>query len=190
MKKIIFVTSNKGKIASAKRYLSDTDVESYPYDFVEPRSDDVKVIAKAKVDQAYKMVKQPCIAVDAGFFVESLNGFPRAFVNFMLDTIDIEGLIKLMNEVVNRECYFKECLAFRDERGIKTFTAKIPGKLAKAVRGKDRKKQWSRLWSVFIPKSSDKTLAEMNDDEREEFWQKHPEQDCFKKFAKYWKGVK
>ena len=65
MKKITFVTTNKGKIASAKQYLGDLDIQVEPYnhELVEPRSDDIQEIAKQKVLQAYDLVKHPCIAM-------------------------------------------------------------------------------------------------------------------------------
>ena len=61
----------------------------------EPRSDDIKEIATAKVKQAYDLVKRPCIALDTDFRIDELNGFPRAFVNFSLDTIGIDGILSL-----------------------------------------------------------------------------------------------
>ena len=48
MKKITFVTTNKGKIATAKRYLGNAniEVEPYNYELIEPRTDDIQEIAK------------------------------------------------------------------------------------------------------------------------------------------------
>jgi XTP/dITP diphosphohydrolase len=92
MKEIIFVTTNKGKIASAQKDLNNIKVLPIEADLVEPRSDDLKEIAKHKVLQAYEIVKQPCIALDSGFFISELNGFPKAYVNHMLDTIGAGSL--------------------------------------------------------------------------------------------------
>ena len=78
MKEIVFVTSNKGKIATAQKYLK-TKLIPYNYDLIEPRSEDLEEIAKSKVLQAYNIVKQPCIALDSGFFIDELNGFPKTF---------------------------------------------------------------------------------------------------------------
>ena len=85
MEEIVFVTHNKAK--SAERYFNNLKFSTYDFELDEPRSDDIKEIATAKVKQAYKIVKKPCIALDTGFFIDELNGFPRAFVNFSLDTI-------------------------------------------------------------------------------------------------------
>src|SRR3712207_1054512 len=116
-REIVFVTTNKGKIASAQRELSGIKVLPYNAELIEPRSDDIREIARQKVIQAYKIVGKPCIALDSGFFVDELNGFPKAYVNHMLDTIGIRGLLKLMEGVINRNCKFKSCLAYYDEIG-------------------------------------------------------------------------
>ena len=91
MEEIVFVTHNKGKIASAQRQLAGVNVKIFEYELDEPRSDDIKFISKAKVEEAYNLVKKPCISLDCGFWIEELNGFPRAFVNFSLETLGLEG---------------------------------------------------------------------------------------------------
>ena len=73
---IVFVTHNKGKIASAQNYLKKVKLVPYDFELDEPRSDDLKEIATAKVKQAYEIVKKPCIAQDSGFYIDALNGFP------------------------------------------------------------------------------------------------------------------
>lgn len=168
MKEIVFVTHNKGKAKSAEKYFNNLKISTYDFELDEPRSDDIKEIATAKVKQAYETVKKPCIALDAGFFIEELNGFPRAFVNFALDTLGIKGILKLMEGKENRKCEFKECLAYYDGKEIHYFYGKHPGNLAEKIQGLDREEKWSDLWYIFKPETFEKTLAEMNSIEREE----------------------
>ena len=106
MKEVIFVTHNKGKIASAKKYLKDVNLKIFEYELEEPRSDDIKYISKYKVMEAYRLVNEPCISLDCGFWIDELNGFPRAFVNYYLETIRIEGILKLMEGKEKRTCKF------------------------------------------------------------------------------------
>lgn len=169
-KEIVFVTHNKGKIASAQREFTNSNVEliCYEHDLDEPRTDDIIDIAKAKVKQAYEIVKRPCMAMDTGFFIEALNGFPRAFVNFALDTINIEGILKLMEGIENRKCYFGECLIYFDGTSFKEFYVEIPGELSHEKLGIDTAQKWSALWYVFKLKNSNLTLAQMDDKIRSE----------------------
>lgn len=166
-KEIVFVTSNKGKVASAQQYFNDIKLTTYSYDLIEPRSDDVKEIATSKVMQAYEMVKKPCIALDAGFFVESLNGFPRAFVNFALNTVGLDGILKLMEGVENRKCKFVECLAYYDGKEVIYFVCEDTGRLSNEIREKNSDEKWSELWRIYIPDDSKegKTLSQHSLDE-------------------------
>ena len=54
MNEIVFVTHNKGKIASASRQLEGVNFKVFEYDLEEPRSDDIKYISKYKVMEAYR----------------------------------------------------------------------------------------------------------------------------------------
>ena len=85
MQEIVFVTHNPGKIASAQKTLKNVKLSIFEYELDEPRSDDIEYISKMKVMEAYKLVKKPCISLDCGFWIDALNGFPRAFVNFALE---------------------------------------------------------------------------------------------------------
>ena len=191
MKKITFVTTNKGKISTAKQYLGDADIEVEPYNYelVEPRTDDIQEIARQKVLQAYDVVKQPCIALDSGFYIEALNGFPRAFVNFALDTIGINGLLKLMEGKENRTCRFTECLSYYDGKELHQFMGKHEGTLTEKMLGNDTDKKWSDLWYIFKPYGYDKTLAKMTEEERAGRI-KYESVDSMKQFSKWYKEQK
>ena len=166
MEEIVFVTHNKGKIASAQRQLAGVNVKIFEYELDEPRSDDIKFISKAKVEEAYNLVKKPCISLDCGFWIEELNGFPRAFVNFSLETLGLEGILKLMEGKENRNCKFTECLSYYDGKEVHQFMGEHKGRLAKEILGNDTNEKWSDLWYIYIPSGYEKTLAQMTKEER------------------------
>ena len=185
---IVFVTHNKGKIASAQNYLKKVKLVPYDFELDEPRSDDLNEIATAKVKQAYEIVKKPCIAQDSGFYIDALNGFPKTFVNFSMDTIGVDGFLKLMDGVENRKCAFKECLAYFDGKEVKYFYGLHEGTLATEKAGVSRKEKWSDLWYIFKPKNFDITLAEMNEIEREERRKTDGSVSAINSFAKWYEG--
>lgn len=188
MDEIVFVTHNKGKAKSAEKYFKNLKFSTYDFELDEPRSEDLKEIATAKVRQAYSIVKKPCLALDTGFFIDALNGFPKTFVNFSLETIGVEGILKLMETQTNRNCRFEECLAYYDGEEIRYFYGKHPGKLAYQREGSDRKEKWSDLWYIFKPNHFEKTLAEMNETEREERRKIDGSQEALKVFAEWLEG--
>ena len=187
---IVFVTHNQGKIKSAEKYFKNLKFTTFNYELDEPRSDDIKEIATAKVKQAFEIVKRPCIALDTDFRIEELNGFPRAFVNFSLDTIGINGILKLMENKENRNCAFNECLAYHDGKEIHYFYGKHPGVLSKEVKGSDTNEKWSDLWYVFKPNGFDKTLAEMEKEERDNRKKYDGSTSAMQEFANWYENEK
>lgn len=171
MKEIVFVTGNTGKRKSAEKHLKNTVVTCLDFNFIEPDINDIEYIAKEKVLDAYKNVNKPCIALDAGFYIPNYPNnpnFPGAFPKReILDTIGVVGLLENMKDVTDRNCYFKECLAYYDGENIKYFYGISKGRLSTEIKGNDSAKKWSELWYVFIPDNNNKTLAEMTDEERQ-----------------------
>ena len=166
MNEVVFVTHNKGKIAEAQKILTDIKLDIFEHELDEPRSDDVKYISKCKVMEAFKIVNKPCISMDAGFWIDELNGFPKAFVNFSLETVGIDGILKLMEGKDNRACRFIECLSYYDGKELHQFMGKHEGNIAYKIAGNDTNKKWSDLWYIYKPYGYDKTLAEMSEEER------------------------
>jgi len=188
MRQIYFATTNRGKVNSVNNALSKYGIEvvHYPLELPEPRSDNLKEIAKEKVLFAYEKIGKPCIALDSGFYVHSLNGFPRAFVNFALETIGIEGILRLVDGKP-RDCEFRNCLAYLDETLSEPsyFESNVDGLLSDFPRGEMRDYYWSKLFLVFIPKDANKTLAEMTFEEYQE-WRNQRYKDSFAtKFAEW-----
>src|SRR3989338_301292 len=130
---ITYVTTNIGKVKSLQRHLEpyQIGVIQKAVELPEPRSSDVKLIAEHKARSAYKILKEPLVVLDAGFYIQALNGFPRAFVNFTLETIGLEGILRLV-EGKSRSCEFRNCLAYMDNKlkEPRLFLSTVKGKLS------------------------------------------------------------
>lgn len=111
---ITFVTSNKGKLRHAEEVLRNFDISitNKVVDLIEPRDEEPETIVVEKALQAIKIVNEPLMVEDAGVFIRALNGFPKTFVHFTLDSIGIEGIMKLMEGVADRHVEFRQSLAF------------------------------------------------------------------------------
>lgn len=189
MEEVVFVTHNKGKIAAAKRNMEGVNFVAYEYELEEPRSDDITYISKYKVMEAYKIVQKPCISLDCGFWIDELNGFPRAFVNFALDSIGIEGILKLMEGKENRSCRFTECLSYYDGKEFHQFMGKHEGFLTTEIMGTDSDEKWSDIWYIFKPYGYEKTLSQMTSEERATRI-RYESVSSMQEFAKWWKENK
>ena len=186
MKQIYFATTNKGKIASLNRDFRDKEVEMVPVniEIPEPRSDETKEIAHEKVLYAFSEIKKPCIAQDGGFYIPSLNGFPKAYVNFAVETIGLEGILKLA-EGKNRSCEFRDTIAYMDDQLEEPvfFETISKGTLAETPRGELHEHNWGELHKIFIPEGQDKTFSEMSAEEMDAWARARQHEWCGRRFA-------
>ena len=80
---IVFVTHNIGKIKSAEKYFKKLKFSTFNYELEEPRSDDIKEIATAKVKEAFEIVKEMldfCITKTSVFKEEKMLVFLLDFL--------------------------------------------------------------------------------------------------------------
>ena len=189
---LTYVTSNHGKYISVKEEFEkdNIDVNFYKYDFHEPDINNIEIVSKSKVLEAYNILKSPCFVKDSGFYIEDYPNnpmYPGAFVKRSGISTNIDLLLDTMKDVKNRNCFFLDCLTFYDGENFYTFYGKSTGTLSYQKRGNNMEKSQSNLWYVFIPKNSNKTLAEMNDYERNNRKDEHTSANY--EFANWYKNV-
>jgi Xanthosine triphosphate pyrophosphatase len=170
MEKIVYVTGNYGKYINVKNHFEEKgiDIDYFTCDIEELDINDIELISKDKAKKAYEKLGKPCFVGDSGFYIEGYPGnpdYPGAFVKRSGISTDIENLLKIMNDVENRNCRFIDCLTFYDGIAFFSFLGVSRGTLSTTVRGNDKVEAKSNLWRVFIPNNCTKTLAEMTEEE-------------------------
>jgi XTP/dITP diphosphohydrolase len=134
--RLTIVTSNSHKAEEVAAFFGDTiDVTHVTLDIPEHRSDDVSEIAKEKARYAYKQLNTPLIVDDTGFTIDALSGFPGPYAAYVLHTLGNTGILKLMDEKVNRNARFTTAIAFADEQEIAVFSGTIDGRITHHPRG-------------------------------------------------------
>lgn len=158
---IHFVTGNPHKAAELQQVLEPLGIPVLPtaLDLVEPQASVIQVVAESKAEQAYAQVREAVVVEDSGFSVEALRGFPGPYVKYLLETIGIEGLLRLMEPFESRGCAFTSVMVYRDADGMQTFNAAYPGRLAREIDPTPSEMAWSELWRVFIPEGETRTLT-------------------------------
>ena len=189
MEEIYMATSNKNKYLTMKRNFDKYGIglKQFEISLPEIQSYEVKEVIKDKINEAYNRLQKPCIVHDGGFFIPSINGFPGALVHPILDKIDIEGILKLL-ENKDRTCYFHECLAYYDGKN-KTpmfFESKVNGTISLEPKGGKAHYHWSRLFEIFIPDGFSKTLAEMEEKEYIKWHDRDENKKYIRKFAEWY----
>ncbi len=172
MEKLAYVTGNYGKYISVKEKFENENllINYYKCDLNEPDINDIKFISKEKARQAYEIINSPAFVIDSGFYINNYPnnpGYPGAFVKRSGISSNIEQLLKIMENINDRGCYFMDCLTYYDGNEYFQFFGRSYGTLSKEKRGINQKKAKSNLWYVFIPNNCTKTLAEMSDEERQ-----------------------
>ena len=170
MKKLYFITSNKGKYIEAKEKFSKLDIEiiqknlGYP----ELQSDSLENVALYGAEDIKKRFDKPFFLEDAGLFIGSLNGFPGVYSAFVFYKIGCLGILKLMEELKHnkRKACFRSVIAFKEPNSeIELFIGETHGKISKKQIGKNG----FGYDPIFIPKNQTKTFGQMRTEEKNLF---------------------
>lgn len=162
-----FVSSNRHKYDEALPILKGLGVRvGYERALLqEVQSDELAVIAREKARDAHRRLGTPVIVEDDGLFVEALGGFPGAYSSYVMRTIGIAGILKLLDgssSSSDRRARFSAAIAYDDGSESRTFEASVRGTISEAPRGE---KSWG-YDPVFVPDGQDKTFAEMGPDQK------------------------
>ncbi len=167
MTKILFVTSNKGKLLEAEKFLSPLKIEvkqleiSYP----EIQTSSLEEVASFGIEWILKEkgIKEAVMLEDAGLFIHALNNFPGVFSADVYKSIGLEGILRLMEDEEDRSAHFESCIAYRKEGSEPMiFKGKVDGTITHEPKGE----YGFGYDPIFIPKGEDKTFAEMPTQEK------------------------
>src|SRR3989344_6085847 len=164
---LYFVTSNKGKVESARRSLgTEFSIDQLVLDIAEEQ-ETIEEIASHKAQVAYAVICRPVICDDSGFVIPSLQGYPSVKVGRELSRIGIQGFMGLAGEQP-LDAHFAMAVTYFDEATSKpqVFVSKTEGRLIGEMRG-DINKPFvkSPLAGCFIVNGQTKTIAEMTEEE-------------------------
>lgn len=152
----VYVTGNYGKYVSVKEKFAKQNlpIEFYKYDLPEPDINDIEVISRAKVTEAYQILNKPCFVADSGFYIKNYPNnphYPGAFVKRSGVSSNITELLEVLKDVKDRSAYFLDCVTFYDGNEYYTFFGKSEGTIANEIRGNNIKKAKSNYgMSLFL----------------------------------------
>ncbi|MCF2137447.1 MAG: RdgB/HAM1 family non-canonical purine NTP pyrophosphatase [Candidatus Thorarchaeota archaeon] len=163
--KIVLLTHNPHKIEELtplfRRF--DVDFETTSLEKFEIRSDSVEEIARVAALSAFKELGRPVVLDDTGFFIDALNGFPRSYPAFVLETIGRAGILKLMKGVEDRSARFITAVGYtQDGVTATTFVGEMPGVIALEEAGSGG----FGYDPIFIPERYDLTYAQLSFEEK------------------------
>lgn len=182
MKKIVYVAGNKSKLYSAKQILEPLgfEVDNVKMDTTEIQANTVEEVAIHSAKEVSEKLKCSVLKNDTGLFVDALGGFPGPYTHYVDETLDEDGLLKLLDGVDNRKACFIEAFAYC-EYGKEPVVFKS---ITNGVIAQEKSGEYGWSWDyIFIPDGYEKTMANYPDEERCLVWNT----DGYKLLADYLK---
>ena len=192
MNKINFITSNKGKIKSLENSLKvnnlDVQICAQNLDIMEPQFDTVQEVSKYKALKAFEILKEPVLVEDGGFSVFELKGFPGVYTKYVLKTLGVDGILKLMQGVNNRAAKFVSVATFVNEDGTLFQFEREGGEFEISKEKVDIQSPyaWSELWKIIYLKEYNKNLCELSEQEVSEYYGRAGANGSIQKFVNWY----
>ncbi len=177
MRKVVLSSGNQHKINEIKDILKDLNFEVVSKNDIGFRDFDVeedKITLEGnafkKAEELHKLVKGIVLADDTGLFVNALNGEPGVYSARYAgvpasDKSNRELLLKNLKDVPaeKRTAYFKTVIAIVFEDGRKVMAeGRVDGKIGYEEKGQNG----FGYDSLFIVENTNKTFAEMSEEEK------------------------
>lgn len=189
MKKITFVSTNraKAKVLAECVGTAGYELERLELPIIEPQGSTLEAVALDKARQAFAYFEEPLVVEDSGLCVDVLAGFPGPVTKYMLETIGVAGLLRLVHGMPTRTCRFSGALVYVDADGTPhTFLDKqAVGTLALEADPTRAPDAWSAMWNVFIPEGASQPLSALLPAERAAVFARWQEQSVYAQFARW-----
>ena len=165
MTDIHIITSNNGKIREFKEIFENSEYVPVQKntDYPEIQASSLEEVVDFGLSWLQGKIKPPFVIDDAGAFIDTLQGFPGVYSRYIYDTIGLEGVLRQMENVDERQCTFRCVLGLMTESGKKhKFVGECKGVLIDEQRGEGG----FGYDPIFIPEGFDKTFAELTSTEK------------------------
>jgi non-canonical purine NTP pyrophosphatase (RdgB/HAM1 family) len=160
--RLILVSSNPNKGIEAERILG-VPLLRVSISLPEIQAATVEDITRYKLETARTKGYNRLIVEDVSLGFDELGNFPGPYVRWLLEAAGGKGLAAIAYALTNRAARAQCCVAYWDGRQGHIFMGESKGEILVAPRG-ERHFGWD-AW--FLPSGTDKTFAQMTDDEKD-----------------------
>lgn len=165
IEELTFITGNNNKFKEINTWFQEHGLKikliQAEIPMIEPQWDSLEKVARFKLESILNKVHENVFIEDAGFFIESLYGFPGVYSSYVNKTIGNQGILKLMQGIQDRKAKFLCIVAARlkDNNRIVIFTGEVLGTVSLEIRGSNG----FGFDPIFIPdENPNYTFAELN----------------------------
>ncbi|NJL97270.1 hypothetical protein HC864_05745 [Candidatus Gracilibacteria bacterium] len=162
-KKLLYLTSNPGKVEEANRHFRDRygfDIEIVKPDFeiLEIQAKTCIEVAKFSVRYAADKLGVACLKSDTGVYMDALGGLPGPYNSYFDKQIGVDRFLEMFKGEINRNARLEHSFAYcyPGQEPI-VFTGGSTGTIA--FESKGTRGRWHDFF--FIPAGETKTLSEL-----------------------------
>jgi len=166
---LIYVTGNALKFRVAQQALQGSGIllEQSSLQTPEIQSEQVEEIARWSAVWASQQLGQPVVVMDAGFYIQALNGFPGPFIKFVNQWFSAADYLNLMQGKPERSVLIRDCLAYcRPDQEPVSFCQLHHGHLAT----EPGRSPGSPIDQLFIPEGFALPISEISPQKMLTYW--------------------
>lgn len=149
------MTSRAEKVREAARL--GFELERVDLDLRESQALDPALVAREKVESAWKSLRRPVLVEDSGLEILAWGGFPGALVKWLEKTAGLDGIVRMLDAFPDRGARAVCAIACFDGERLLAARGLAEGSIAEAPRGTGGF-GWD---AIFVPRGSERTFAEM-----------------------------
>lgn len=170
MKKLVFATNNKHKLAEVRAILKD-QFEVYSlaeincFDDIPETTDTLEGNAEQKASWVLEKYGYDCFADDSGLEIESLDGRPGVYsARYAGEDCSFDDnnkkVLEELEGIKNRNAKFRTVICLKLNGETKLFSGEVEGEITKDYRGN----KGFGYDPIFTPKGYSESYAEMGDE--------------------------
>ena len=133
------ITHNPGKVREYACALEEYGIvmEHLNMEYDEIQTDRVEEVVRNGLAHLYSQKYNNFMIDDTGLFIRCLKGFPGAWSAYVQNTIGNQGILKLMENAVDRQAEFRCCIGCCIDGEQIEVTGVCPGTILNEEQGKD-----------------------------------------------------
>lgn len=170
MAAVTFITGNQHKADYLAKWLG-LPIPHQKVSVDELQSLDLREVAEYKARQAYTLLQKSVLVEDVALTLHGMGRLPGPLIKWFLEEMGTEQLCRLGNALPDKTATASIVYALYDGTEMRVFEGETHGRIPsepRSLEGNDWKNSLS--WnSIFMPEGSDKTFAEMSDEELKPF---------------------
>ncbi len=136
-RRLVVVTSNPGKVREFRAALRGLPVDLHhvrrPYH--EIQADTLEEVASFGVQELAGGLKGDFFLEDSGLFIESASGFPGVYSAYVMRTLGVEGVLRLMRGSDDRRAAFASVIGLSFGGETHLFREECHGTITRTARG-------------------------------------------------------